>query len=170
MKITVLVDNNTYIDHYHLGEPALSFYIEDVDLCMLFDTGYSDVFIQNALSLGIDLSNVSKIILSHGHNDHTRGMTFIEDDFFNKEVEIIAHPDIFLDRCENNKAIGAPFSLADLQDKYKLTISKEPIYINDRLCFLGEIPTYFEFEKRNSVGMIRISLLNYRILLWMIRL
>lgn len=29
MKPTVLVDNNVYIDHYYLGEPALSFYIED---------------------------------------------------------------------------------------------------------------------------------------------
>ena len=29
MKLTVLADNNTYIDQYYLGEPALSFYIED---------------------------------------------------------------------------------------------------------------------------------------------
>lgn len=28
MKLTVLVDNNTYIDQYYLGEPALSYYIE----------------------------------------------------------------------------------------------------------------------------------------------
>ena len=27
MKLTVLADNNTYIDKYYLGEPALSFYI-----------------------------------------------------------------------------------------------------------------------------------------------
>jgi len=29
MKLTVLCDNNTYIDQYYLGEPALCFYIED---------------------------------------------------------------------------------------------------------------------------------------------
>ena len=29
MKLTVLVNNNTYIDRYFLGEPALSFFIED---------------------------------------------------------------------------------------------------------------------------------------------
>ena len=29
MKLTVLVDNNTLIDKYYLGEPGLSFYIED---------------------------------------------------------------------------------------------------------------------------------------------
>ena len=29
MKLTVLIDNNTYIDEYYRGEPALSYYIED---------------------------------------------------------------------------------------------------------------------------------------------
>lgn len=55
MKLTVLVDNNTYIDRYYLGEPALSFYIEDGGDKILFDTGYSDAFIRNAEKMGIDL-------------------------------------------------------------------------------------------------------------------
>lgn len=50
MKLTVLVDNNTFIDRYFLGEPAVSYYIEDEDDKILFDTGYSDVFISNAVS------------------------------------------------------------------------------------------------------------------------
>ena len=29
MKLTILMDNNTYIDQYYLGEPAFSVYIED---------------------------------------------------------------------------------------------------------------------------------------------
>ena len=29
MKLTVLIDNNTYIDEYYIGAPALSYYIED---------------------------------------------------------------------------------------------------------------------------------------------
>ena len=31
MKLRVLIDNNTYIDQYFLGEPALSYYIESGD-------------------------------------------------------------------------------------------------------------------------------------------
>ena len=73
MKLTVLVDNNTYIDQYYLGEPALSFYIEDGDERILFDTGYSDAFIKNAEAMHIDLGRLTYIMLSHGHNDHTRG-------------------------------------------------------------------------------------------------
>ena len=37
MKLTVLVDNNTYIDEYYFGEPAVSYYIEAEDKCILFD-------------------------------------------------------------------------------------------------------------------------------------
>ena len=76
MKLTVLVDNNTYIDQYYLGEPAVCYYIEDGETCLLLATGYSDVYIRNAKALGIDLAQVSVIALSHGHNDHTRGLQY----------------------------------------------------------------------------------------------
>ena len=53
MKLTVLTDNNTIIDRYLLGEPGLSFYLEDGEDSLLFDVGYSDVFLQNARTLGL---------------------------------------------------------------------------------------------------------------------
>ena len=37
MRITVLADNNTIIDMYYLGEPALSFLIEDEGKKILFN-------------------------------------------------------------------------------------------------------------------------------------
>ena len=51
MKLRVLVDNNTYIDRYYLGEPAVSYYIECDGIRLLFDAGYSDVFLKNAEAL-----------------------------------------------------------------------------------------------------------------------
>ncbi|MCM6837509.1 hypothetical protein NE281_05120 [Leuconostoc mesenteroides] len=56
MKINILVDNNTFIDEYYFGEPALSMLIEDQDEKILFDMGYSDIFLQNAKIKGINLS------------------------------------------------------------------------------------------------------------------
>lgn len=79
MKLTVLVDNNTLIDQYLLGEPAVSYYIEDEDEKILFDTGYSDVFIRNVEKLHINLADITKIVFSHGHNDHTGGFHFLSD-------------------------------------------------------------------------------------------
>ena len=41
MKLTVLVDNSTFIDRYFVGEPAVSYLIEDGETRVLFDAGYS---------------------------------------------------------------------------------------------------------------------------------
>ncbi|MDW5551639.1 hypothetical protein [Methanosarcina sp.] len=40
MNLTVLVDNNTFIDRRFFGEPGLSFLLEDSGIRVLFDTGY----------------------------------------------------------------------------------------------------------------------------------
>ena len=70
MKLKVLVDNNTYIDQYYYGEPAVSYYIEDEDTNLLLDVGYSDIFMKNANALDVDLESVNTIVISHGHDDH----------------------------------------------------------------------------------------------------
>lgn len=85
MKLKVLVDNNTYIDQYYCGEPAVSYYIEDEDTSFLFDVGYSDLFIRNSNALGIDLQNISSIVISHGHDDHTGGLKY----YLDKTIKII---------------------------------------------------------------------------------
>ncbi|WP_126475195.1 MBL fold metallo-hydrolase, partial [Klebsiella pneumoniae] len=69
MRLTVLVDNNTLIDRYLIGEPGVSYLIEYDGQKILFDTGYSDVFLKNAQTLKIDLTSIDSIVFSHGHND-----------------------------------------------------------------------------------------------------
>ena len=39
MKLTVLVDNNTLIDHYYQGEPGVCYHIEDEGVNLLLDAG-----------------------------------------------------------------------------------------------------------------------------------
>ena len=51
MQIKVLVDNNTIIDRYYVGEPAISYLISDEKTKILFDLGYSDIFIKNAIDV-----------------------------------------------------------------------------------------------------------------------
>ena len=92
MKLTVLTDNNTYIDQYYLGEPGLCYYLEDGEERLLFDLGYSDVFVQNANAMGIPLETVRQIVFSHGHNDHTGGMRFLPPEV--RGCRIIAHKNV----------------------------------------------------------------------------
>ena len=75
MELLVLVDNNTYIDVDAAGEPGASFVLDDGEQRILFDMGITDIFLKNAAFFGVDLSKVTKAAFSHGHYDHTRGLT-----------------------------------------------------------------------------------------------
>lgn len=149
MKLSILAENNTRIDKYLLGEPALSFYIETDDKKILFDCGYSDVFIKNAFKLGINLKNITDIVFSHGHNDHTGGLIYLKKMYqesidFNIKVNkpnIIAHSDIFKPIIEPKIGnVGSPLSKNQLYELFNLKLSNTPYWITDKLCFLGEIP------------------------------
>ncbi len=41
---------------------------------VLFDTGQSGGFIDNAEAMGIDLKDLDYLIISHGHYDHSGGL------------------------------------------------------------------------------------------------
>lgn len=55
-------------------EHGLSYYIETKQHKLLVDTGASDKFMENAKHLGIDLTDVDSVYLSHGHYDHAGGI------------------------------------------------------------------------------------------------
>lgn len=152
MKLQVLVDNNTLIDCYYQGEPAVCFYIEDGDQRLLFDVGYSDIFIKNARALGIDLQQIDTIILSHGHNDHSRGLTYLVDYIDMQQVKIVAHPDALQRKIFDHQSIGAPFNATELKTMATLQLTKKPIKISQHLTFLSEIPALHHFEPRQQLG------------------
>ncbi len=138
MKITVLVENNTRIDNYLLAEPALSLLIEHKEKKILFDTAYSDIFMQNAKSLGIDLNKITDIVLSHGHDDHTGGLRFFRAN--NSNIKLTAHPNIFDKKIDiDGTSYGCPVLKEELNTQFQLNLTKSPYYITDDLLFLGEI-------------------------------
>jgi len=73
MQITNLIDNVSYIPELR-SEHGLSYYIETTNHKILFDTGQSSSFIENAKILNIDLSHVDIVVISHGHYDHGGGL------------------------------------------------------------------------------------------------
>jgi len=148
MKLTVLTDNNTFIDRYFWGEPALSFLLEGDGLRVLFDTGYSDAFLRNAEKMGVDLKALTHIVLSHGHDDHTRGLQYLPA----SGATLLCHPGCFEKKYDGDLYVGAPFSVEEAAKRWKLCPSSEPVWLSSALVFLGQIPRVTAFENRVPVG------------------
>ncbi len=156
MQLTVLVDNNTLIDRYLLGEPGISLYIADEGTKVLFDLGYSDAFMTNATRLGIDLLDLDRIVLSHGHLDHTWGLDPLIRSMTEAMIEgrpmrrptLVGHPEVFATKTVMGlPEIGSMISLHKLRRHMAVRLTGEPEWLTERLVFLGEIPRIFAFEE-----------------------
>jgi len=80
MVITSLMDD--YCPRRGLqGEHGLSLFIKTDGKRILFDTGQGPAFIDNARLLGVDLSSIDAVILSHGHYDHGGGLRSLYEAF-----------------------------------------------------------------------------------------
>lgn len=96
-KISVLSDNKT--SSPNLGcEWGLCFAVELYGRGFwLWDTGASDMFIQNAKQMGMDLAQTNGVMLSHGHYDHTGGLAALIDET-GFSGPIYAHNNVFISR------------------------------------------------------------------------
>ena len=90
MKWTVLSDNRSSDSHLST-EHGLSILLETERHKILLDTGASDLFIRNAGQLGIDLSDVDYVFISHGHSDHAGGLRYFLE--YNRQAQVIVSPD-----------------------------------------------------------------------------
>ena len=155
MKVHILVDNNTLIDQYYLAEPGFSVLIEENDTHILFDTGYSDIFIRNGRKMGLDLTHLDYLLLSHSHLDHTWGLEPLVRYFSELKMAgiahikpaLIAHSQTFISVTEDNFGeFGSLMSRERLAKHFRLELTDQPRWLSDRLVFLGQIPRDNDFE------------------------
>lgn len=159
MQLTILVDNTT-ISHLY-AEWGVSFYIEEEENKILFDLGTTDLFLQNAQKLGIDLSQLDYLAISHGHNDHIGGLEYLIKEYQKNGIDLedrctlIAHPNAFYAKIDaNQEEFGSKFKEADLVNIFPLKLSKKPFWITDKLVFLGEIERTTTYENKRPIGRI----------------
>jgi len=151
VRITTLSENTAGRGNL-LAEWGLSILVETEKTSVLLDTGSSISVAHNADALGIDLNKVEKIVLSHGHYDHTGGLRQVLQKM-KKEVEIIAHPDIWQAKYarrkdEPERYIGIPYQRNELESLGAIfNLTAKPVNIDDSIMTTGEVPMVTSFEQ-----------------------
>lgn len=159
LRITTLSENCADRG-YLLAEYGLSIVVETDDVNILFDTGASISASYNADVLGIDLSKIDKVVLSHGHYDHTGGLRQILGKM-GEEVEIIAHPDIWAAKYSRSQGRkdrynGIPFQRQELERLgANFNLTTKPVRITDSIMTTGEVPMVTDFEEIEPVFFVK---------------
>ncbi|HKJ40636.1 MAG TPA: MBL fold metallo-hydrolase [Sunxiuqinia sp.] len=145
MKLTILTENTA--GGYFAAEHGLSYLIEQDGRTILFDTGHSDIFLQNARKLKINLQQqVDLIVLSHGHWDHGDGLRHL------KNKPLLTHPHAFMRRFRKSDKtyLGLDMTESTVRKNFDLTTSRQPYQISEHIYYLGEIPRQNSFESRST--------------------
>lgn len=149
-RITILSENSVVVSGALIAEHGFSALVERGEEKVLFDTGQGYVLIHNARISGVDLGAVRKVVLSHGHNDHTGGLAELLKD--GQSRDIYAHPDVFNSRFyevpgSSPRPIGMPFSRAFIEGLgARFHLSEGPQEVADGVATTGVIPRNTPFE------------------------
>jgi 7,8-dihydropterin-6-yl-methyl-4-(beta-D-ribofuranosyl)aminobenzene 5'-phosphate synthase len=155
MKLYVLADNYARYSQTLCAEHGASYYIEDGPVRVLLDTGASGLFLENAKKLGLDLSSIRYLVLSHGHWDHTNGLRYFMDEFgpdVCRRITLIAHPDLFAPKQEDHHYIGCPVSLDEVSEYFRVRLTDQAAPLSENLIYLGQIRRQFDFENQTPLG------------------
>src|SRR5262245_6492730 len=118
VRITVL--STMRADTRGLGEWGFAALVEADGHRLLFDTGARpDTVLANARELGIDLSDVTDVILSHHHGDHTGGLLSL------RRALMKDHPQA-LSRCYVGRGIFLPRPREDGREGNETIALKAP--------------------------------------------
>jgi 7,8-dihydropterin-6-yl-methyl-4-(beta-D-ribofuranosyl)aminobenzene 5'-phosphate synthase len=153
IQVTTLIDNGR-LDETILCEMGLALLVQADDKRILFDTGATSAFLDNAESLSIDLSKVDYVVLSHAHFDHSGGLRSLCQST-RRKFELILNPNFFQKKFmqEDNflTYIGNDFSEEYLRvENIKTTFPLTDVFkLAPNIFILSNFEQVCDFEPRN---------------------
>jgi 7,8-dihydropterin-6-yl-methyl-4-(beta-D-ribofuranosyl)aminobenzene 5'-phosphate synthase len=165
INITTLCDNGV-ADIDYVAEWGLSLHLRvGEELALLFDTGYGRACTYNAAVAGIDLGDVTAILLSHGHSDHTGGLLPVLQKIRQakpqrEKVDIYCHPAALKEQYVKHTDYyfyrGIPFHFEELRRLGAFfRTSAEPVWFSEDIVFSGEIPLRTDFESSCDICYLK---------------
>lgn len=127
------------------GDHGQSFLIVFGNQKIMMDVGArGDILLHNMGVLDVSADDIDKLVLSHGHYDHTKGLPdFIDSRSIEAPLKVIAHPDIRepkrLKFGPIKKDLGFPDLTQDQENKLEFLFSKTSQKLNEYLITTGEI-------------------------------
>ena len=149
MLIKTLVENTSISEDFG-HEHGLSLYIETMEHRILFDVGASDLFLQNAGNLDVNISEIDYLVISHGHNDHGGGLgTFLK---VNTSAEVFLHHLAFEGYYSNRandklRYIGLD---ANLKDNNQIVLTSDRFFISKGIQVISNIEQIEPLPVSNS--------------------
>ena len=148
-SLQILVDNRA--EEGLEKEHGLSMWIEVDGRKILFDTGAGNKFESNARKLGIDVHTADLLVLSHGHYNHTGGVSsFLQH---THQSHVYCHPSAVLPRyaVRNNSGTSISMPQESMAAIHKLSEKRlhwvqKPVRLGEHIGLTGHIPRKTSFE------------------------
>lgn len=153
VRLTTLCENTAGRFGF-IGEWGLSIMVEYGQDRVLLDTGLTNSIIHNAHAANVNLDSVTKVVLSHGHRDHTGGLYYLLHAIRGK-VEVYAHPDVWEKKYsirpessqQHKTFVGIPYYPEEFECLgATFHYSRNPVWLNENMVTTGEVPMTTSYE------------------------
>ncbi|MGE5542389.1 MAG: MBL fold metallo-hydrolase [Bacillota bacterium] len=144
LSIRTIMDNTAGLPGIR-AEHVSSILLETPEAAVLFDYGPSSLVCHNARRLGIDLSGLSAIVLSHGHSDHTGGLAAILRKVTRHPIPVHSHPSAMEQKYNERDGRFHPIGMRISRQRLMelggdLRVSNGPVEVAPGVWTSGEIP------------------------------
>ena len=148
MKLRLLVEDKNF-NPTMKSEHGLSIFVESDCSKFIFDCGHTGLAWENASKLGVDLTTINFVVISHAHYDHAGGFPTLLN-YVTPKI-LYTGVDFWLEkfsRADKNFLYkGAGFTVDDLSSwKIYQKICYDLLQLDDKIFLVGNFERRFNFE------------------------